>query len=320
MKIVYSLIAVAFAVLALVPFVAPWLQFVLTIAIAKGFAAVGVALLLRAGLISIGHAMFYAAGAYTAAFIILRSGISDLFVLLMASTLATAVIGAIVGAYLVRYRAIFFAMLNLAVSMVFFALLSKLYGVTGGTDGLRVPVPSILGMTLSKAAFDVVLFYVALVLMAVVAVLGLRFLRSPLGYAVGAIHTNEVRLEYLGVSAWTVLLITYTISAALAGLGGAIAAVSIGHVLPEYAYWTESGHLVLTAVLGGIGGVAGPFIGSIFLEIVHTVAVGIAHNIWNLIIGATLLLVIFFLPQGLYGLFAKAAGKPDTTRIGETKS
>eukprot|EP00873_Tetraselmis_striata_P031710 jgi/Tetstr1/451974/TSEL_039010.t1 len=251
--------------------------------------------------------MFYAAGAYTAAFIVLRSGISDLFVLLIASTLVTAVIGALVGAYLVRYRAIFFAMLNLAVSMVFFALLSKLYGITGGTDGLRVPVPTVLGMTLTKAGFDIVLFYVALALMAIIAGLGVQFLKSPLGHAVGAIHTNEVRLEYLGVSAWSVLLIAYTISAALAGLGGAIAAVSIGHVLPEYAYWTESGHLVLTAVLGGIGGVAGPFIGSIFLEIVHTVAVGVAHNAWNLIMGATLLLVIFFLPQGLYGLVTKIA-------------
>ncbi|SDG82124.1 branched-chain amino acid ABC transporter permease [Pelagibacterium luteolum] len=320
MKIIYALFAAAFAALAIVPFAAPWLQFVLTIAIAKGFAAVGVALLLRAGLISIGHAMFYAAGAYTAAFIVLWSGISDLFVLLIASTLVTAAIGALVGAYLVRYRAIFFAMLNLAVSMVFFALLSKLYGITGGTDGLRVPVPTVLGTTLTKAGFDIVLFYVALALMAIIAGLGVQFLKSPLGHAVGAIHTNEVRLEYLGVSAWSVLLIAYTISAALAGLGGAIAAVSIGHVLPEYAYWTESGHLVLTAVLGGIGGVAGPFIGSIFLEIVHTVAVGVAHNAWNLIMGATLLLVIFFLPQGLYGLVTKSADKTSSAKLGENKS
>ena len=111
-----------------------------------------------------------------------------------------------------------------------------------------------------------------------------------------------MRLEYLGVSAWSTLLTAYTISAALAGFGGAMAAMIIGHVLPEYAFWTESGHLVLTAVLGGVGGVAGAFIGSVFLEVLHTVAVGIAAEAWNMIIGATLIAVIFFLPRGLYGL------------------
>lgn len=302
MKAAYIALGVAIAALAVVPLAAPWLQFVLTIATAKGLAAVGVALLLRAGMISIGHAMFYAVGAYAAAFIALRSGITDLAVLLIAATLVSALFGVLVGAYLVRYRAIFFAMLNLAVSMVVFALLSKLYGLTGGTDGMRVPVPTVFGITMPKATFDVVLFYVAILLMVAVGFVGVRFLKSPIGHAVSAIHTNEVRLEYLGVSAWSVLLIAYTISAALAGLGGAIAALSIGHVLPEFAYWTQSGHLVLTAVLGGIGGVAGPFIGSFFLEFVHTVAVGVAHDAWNMIIGITLLLVIFFLPKGLLGL------------------
>ena len=318
MRLLHAALAAALGALALVPFVAPWLQFVFTIAIAKGFAALGVALLLRAGLISIGHAMFYAIGAYTAAFVALRSGITDLALLLVASVVVSAVAGALLGAYLVRYRAIFFAMLNLAVSMVVFALLSKLYGITGGSDGLRVPVPSMFGVALSKAGFDVVLFYVAAGLMVVVGFLVARFFRSPLGHAVSAIHTNEVRLEYLGVSAWSVLLIAYTISAALAGLGGAVAALSIGHVLPEFAYWTESGHLILTAVLGGIGGVAGPFLGSFFLDIVHTAAVGVT-DAWNMIVGAALLLVIFFLPRGLHGLFSRQERKtdPSLAREGE---
>ena len=117
-----------------------------------------------------------------------------------------------------------------------------------------------------------------------------------------------MRLEYLGVSARSTLLAAYTISATLAGIGGAIAAVSIGHVLPEYAFWTESGHLVLTAVLGGIAGIAGPFLGSIFLELVHTVAVGYAAEAWNMIIGVAMLVVIFFLPRGLFGLFERLTG------------
>ena len=101
-------------VLAVLPLLAPWLQFVLTLAIAKGFAALGVAVLLRAGLISIGHAMFYAASAYGVAFLA-GVGVGDFATLLVLSVLIAGMTGAIVGAFLIRYRAIFFAMLNLAV-------------------------------------------------------------------------------------------------------------------------------------------------------------------------------------------------------------
>lgn len=298
------LLAGGLLVMAALPLVMPWKQFVMTIAMAKGFAALGVALLLRAGMISIGHALFIAVGAYAAAFIARYAGITDLAAILVGTVVISTVTGALVGAFMVRYRAIFFAMLNLAVSMVVFSLLAKLYRVTGGTDGLRVPVPSIFGASFDKAQFDVILYYLTLTLIVVVGYLLHRYLKSPLGHALEAVHTNEVRLEYLGVSAWRVLLVAYTISAALAGLGGALTAVAVGHVLPEYAYWTESGHLVLTAVLGGIGGVAGPFLGSIFLELVHSVAVGYAADAWNMINGIALLLVIFFLPRGLYGLIA----------------
>lgn len=294
--------------LAIAPVLFPFTQFVLTIAIAKGFAALGVALLLRAGLISLGHAMFYAVGAYAAAFLATRLGITDIFAIFAFAIVTSALSGLIVGLFLVRYRAIFFAMLNLAVSMVAYSLVSKAYGITGGTDGLRVPLPTVLGTTLDKAGFDVVLYYLAVVLMGVVGFLIHRYMRSPLGHALSAVHSNEVRLEYLGVSARSTLLAAYTISATLAGIGGAIAAVSIGHVLPEYAFWTESGHLVLTAVLGGIAGIAGPFLGSIFLELVHTVAVGYAAEAWNMIIGVAMLVVIFFLPRGLFGLFERLTG------------
>ncbi|MCA0044866.1 branched-chain amino acid ABC transporter permease [Celeribacter litoreus] len=307
-----TLSGVALIILALAPQIFPFLQFTLTIAIAKGFAALGVALLLRAGLISLGHAMYYAIGAYAAAFMAQKLGITDFAVIMIAATVISAFFGLVFGLFLVRYRAIFFAMLNLAVSMVIYSLASKLYGITGGTDGLRVAVPTIFGMELSKDAFDGVLYYVSIVLVVALGYLIHRYLKSPLGNALSAVHSNEVRLEYLGVSAWSSLLTAYTISAALAGVGGAIAALSIGHVLPEYAFWTESGHLVLTAVLGGIAGIAGPFLGSVFLELIHTIAVGFAAEAWNMIVGVALLVVIFFLPRGLFGLFERLSGQKAT--------
>jgi ABC-type branched-subunit amino acid transport system permease subunit len=296
-------LAAAVATLALLPLAAPWLQFVLTVAVAKGFAALGVAILLRAGLISIGHAMFFAASAYGVAFLA-ASGLGDFVALVILSVLVGAAFGLAAGAFLVRYRAIFFAMLNLAVSMVFYALLSKLYALTGGTDGMPVGIPTVFGLTLGEPAFKQVLYYVSLALMVIVGLAVHRYLDSPLGHALSAVHTNEVRLEYLSIPVWAVLLVAYVVSAALAGLGGALASFAIGRVVPDFAFWTASGHLVLVAVLGGIGGVPGAFIGALFLELLHTVAVTVT-DAWNLIVGAALILAIMFMPQGLYGLLGK---------------
>ncbi len=289
-------------VAALIPIAVPWLGFVFTLAVGTGLAALGVATLLRGGLISIGHALYFAVGAYAVAFLMRDAGVHDLLLLFAGAIVVTTAAGFVVGAFMVRYRAIFFAMLNLAISMVFFTLLSKLYYVTGGSDGLAVATPTVLDMQLGRATFDVVLQNVALILMVAAALLIDRYLKSPLGEALGAIDTNEVRLEYLGVSARGVIWAAYTVSAALAGLGGAISAVAIGHVVPDMSYWTVSGQLVLVAVLGGIGGVPGAFIGAFFLELVRTFAVGIAGEAWNAIIGTSLLIVIFFLPEGLSGL------------------
>lgn len=297
------LAVVTVVALAILPILVPWLQFVLTLAIAKGFAALGVAVLLRAGLISIGHAMFFAASAYGVAFLA-RAGVNDFASLVILSVVVASLMGAIVGAFLVRYRAIFFAMLSLAVSMVFYALFAKLYGITGGTDGMPVPIPSVFGMTLSEPAFKSVLYYGSLALMVVVGFAVHRYLDSPLGHALSAVHTNEVRLEYLGIPVWAVILIGYVVSAALAGLGGAVAGFAIGRAVPDFAFWTASGHLVLVAVLGGIGGVAGAFIGALFLELLHTAAVTVT-DAWNLIVGAALIIVIMFMPKGLYGLIVR---------------
>jgi branched-chain amino acid transport system permease protein len=296
-------IIAAIIVIAVLPLFAHWLQFVLILAIANGIAALGVAVLLRAGLISLGHAMFYAASAYGVAFLA-RAGVGDFATLLVFSVLVSSLTGVIVGAFLIRYRAIFFAMLNLAVSMVFYALFAKLYNVTGGTDGILVPIPTVFGFTFSEPVFKNILFYLGLTLMVLVGYGVSRYLNSPLGQALSAVRTNEIRHEYLGVPVWAVLLIAYVVSAALAGLGGAIAGFAIGRVVPDFTFWTASGHLVLVAVLGGIGGVVGPFMGAVFLELLHTASVTVT-DAWSFIEGAALIVVIMFMPRGLYGLLAR---------------
>ncbi|CAM5193027.1 Branched-chain amino acid transport system permease protein OS=Castellaniella defragrans OX=75697 GN=HNR28_003467 PE=4 SV=1 [Castellaniella defragrans] len=296
-------LACALLFIILAPLKAPWLQFVFTMAVANGLAALGVVILLRSGLISIGHAMFFAISAYSVAFLT-QSGITDFGTVAVAAILITGVLGAIIGLFLIRYRAIFFAMLSLAVSMVVYTLFAKLYGLTGGTDGMTVLIPRLFGRTLTEPAFKATLFYLSITLMVIAGFAIHRYLNSPLGHALNAVEANEVRLEYLGVPTWVILLIAFTVSSMLAAMGGVIGAFAIGRAVPDFSFWTASAHLVLIAVLGGIGGVPGAFIGAFFLEILHTWAASFT-DAWNLIVGVTLIGVMMFLPHGLYGLLIR---------------
>ena len=251
-------LAIALAV-TVVPLAVPWMKVVLTVALAKGLAVLGVIVLLRAGQVSFGHAMFFAASAYSTAFILQAHAGVDFFVLLLAGILCSGLLGAAIGVFVVRYRYIFFGMLNLAFSMVLYALLEKFFHITGGSDGMNVPRPSYLGMDLSREAFEIVLFYTTLVLAGIVCWLVQRYLRSPLGEALRALHTNETRLEYLGISARGVLFVGYVLSAVLAGIGGTIIAVNQGVVTPDLGYWIRSGEFVFIAILGGAGHALGAF-------------------------------------------------------------
>lgn len=301
--------ALGFLIIAILPVLAPTLQVLLTLALAKSLAVLGVIVLLQAGQVSFGHALYFAVAAYTAAFLGKATGGGELLFTLTAGVVAATLVSVLVGLFVVRYRGIFFGMLNLAVSMIFFSFLEKFYYVTGGSDGLAVARPSLAGMELERAPFESLFFYLTLALCAAALFLTRRFLNSPVGQMMRAIRTNEVRLEYLGVSARGVLLAGYVVSAALCGLGGALMATAQGIVTPEYAWWIRSGEFVFIAILGGAGSVGGAVAGSLAYEAVRTYASVFAADIWQLVLGSVLLVVILYAPRGLMGLFAGKSGE-----------
>jgi len=310
--------------LALVPQVYPAAQVLLTLALAKSLAVLGVIVLLQAGQVSFGHALFFAIAAYAAAFLGNSMGGGEIVVSLVLGTVCSAAVALVVGVFIVRYRHIFFGMLNLALSMIFFSFLEKFYHVTGGSDGLSVARPRVLGMALERDPFELVLFYGTLGLVIGALVLTHRFLSSPVGQMMRAIKTNEVRLEYLGVSARNVLLAGYVLSAALCGLGGVLMSTAQGIVTPEYAWWVRSGEFVFIAILGGAGSVGGAVVGTLAYEAVKTYAAAFAADIWQMILGVVLLVVILFAPNGLIGLFRswtrRIAGSGTTEQETDTQT
>ncbi|WP_419899085.1 branched-chain amino acid ABC transporter permease [Roseomonas sp. USHLN139] len=295
------LLALLGAVLLLVlAWAVPWLRFVLTVALAKSLAVFGILLLLRAGQVSFGHALYLALAAYTAAFTAML--IPEALILLPVAAIASALVGLVVGLFVVRYREIFFGMLNLALSMVFYSLLEKFYSITHGTDGMRLPPLRFAGMPLEGEFQGWVLLILAVVLALGFGALVRIYLGSPMGQALAGIKTRETRLEFLGVPARRVLLAAYVLAALMAGCGGAVLAMTTRLVTPALAYWTASGELVFIAILGGAGSVFGPVIGAVAFELTRVYAAALVADAWQLILGSVLLLVILFAPGGLWGM------------------
>ena len=301
-KPITAVAVVFFVVAALAPlFVSSWAT-LFALILAKGIVVLGIVLLLQAGQVSFGHAMFFATGAYTAAFWGKYMGGGDILLYIVLGGISSTIVGLLVGMFVVRYREIFFGMLNLAFSMVLWSLLEKMFHYTNGADGIRVARPGLLGFSFTPETFQYVILYVSLVV-AIAAFFGVqRYLESPLGHMLRAIKSNETRLEYLGMSARRVLLIGYVISAFLGGVGGTLVAIIQQIATPEFGFWTKSGEFVFIAILGGGAHAFGAFAGAAMFEIVRFYAAAHLADAWQLILGVVLIVIILYAPNGLIGL------------------
>jgi ABC-type branched-subunit amino acid transport system permease subunit len=282
-------------------FVASWAT-LFALILAKGVVVLGIVVLLQAGQVSFGHAMFFASGAYTAAFWGKYIGTGDILLYVALAGITSTLFGLIVGLFVVRYREIFFGMLNLAFSMVLWSLLEKMFPYTNGADGIRVARPGLLGLSFTPENFQYVILYTSL-LIAVTSFYGVqRYLDSPLGHMLRAMKSNETRLEYLGTSARRVLLIGYVISALLGGIGGALVSIIQQIATPEFGFWTKSGEFVFIAILGGGAHAFGAFAGAAMFECVRFYAAAHLADSWQLILGVVLIAIILYAPNGLIGL------------------
>lgn len=296
----------ALAVLAVIGLAAAWLApswtvSFATLALAKSIVIIGLIVLMRAALVPFGQALFYGAGAYTTALLVRIAGIQDALLLVSLSLLVCGLLAFALGFIMSRYREIFFAMLSLSFSMILYGVLVK-NAELGGTDGFTVTTPTFFGNKVDVSTARRLLFALAVLLSLGSAALIHIFLRSPMGALAEAIRDNEIRVEYLGTSVRRAIHIKFTLAGALAGLGGGLAALSVGHVSPEMTYWTTSGELVFTAILGGTGSVLAPLLGAFVFESVATLAIQYAPHFWQMMIGVVLLVVILFLAGGLWSL------------------
>jgi ABC-type branched-subunit amino acid transport system permease subunit len=300
-----AVVAASFVVLAIAgPWLPQWAMFIMTVAFARGLVALGLLLLLRTGLVSFGQALFYCLGAYSAGALGRFFGVSDIFVEMLVGGAVAAATAFVLGFLLARYRGIFFGLLSLALSMILYGLLVKTEAL-GSTDGFNILPSTLLGV---RPGPDWVRYAVLLSgagVASLAALLVHRYLQTPLGRLAPAIKDNEIRVEYMGASARHAVHVKYVIAATLAGIGGALAATTVGHIDPEMAYWTSSGEFIFIAILAGTGNVVAPFVGALIYGAIHTMAYDVSPNTWQMSLGAALLALIVFLPEGLWSIAAR---------------
>lgn len=313
-----ALIVAAIVALAAFPSLAtPYYVTLVLPALAYGIALLGFNLLFGyTGLLSFGHALFVAVGAYGAAVLTSKLGVKSFELILLASG-AAAVVAAIPVALLsVRYVRIFFGILTLAFGMLFHSFLFKFYDITGGDTGIRVLRPSLFGFEfkdLDKTSFLVgPFYYYCLALLVVAGFVMWRIVHSPFGLQLSAIRENPRKAEYLGVRVRLFRFIAFLISAFYCALGGVILAINTGQSDPELAYWTHSGELVFMTVLGGFASFFGPIIGAFTFILLKSELMGLTQY-WRFLLGVILVVIVVAFPRGLVGigqaLWAKARHK-----------
>jgi branched-chain amino acid transport system permease protein len=299
-------VALVVAGLALAPLALPpfFLQLLTEIAIVGLFATAFNLLMGFGGMVSFGHAAYFALGAYAAALLVKRAGVPMLLALPVAPLAAAA--GALVfGYFIVRLSHTYFAMLSLAFGQIVFTVIFKWKALTGGDDGLLdVWPPAWL-----KSPADYYYFTLAVVGLSLLALRAI--VDSPFGYALRSVRENPRRARFIGIDVRRHQLVAFVISGAFSGLAGGLFAFYNGSVFPDFAYFTKSFEPLVVALLGGVQSFFGPLAGALGFKLLEWLVSRQWPVYWPLFLGSIVILVIVLLPSGFVGLMG---GRPWRTR------
>jgi branched-chain amino acid transport system permease protein len=211
------------------------------------------------GLLSFGHAAFFGTAAYITAYVCKEAGLSPEFGIVL-GILGSGILGFLIGSLAIRRQGIYFAMVTLALSQMVYFLAVQL-PFTGGEDGIQ-GVPRGLLFGLIDLKDDVTMYYFVLVVFLLGFALIVRTVHSPFGQVLKAIRENEPRAVSLGYDVDRFKLISFVISAALAGLAGSLKTLVFQLATLTDVHWHMSGEVVLMTLLGGMGTILGPVVGA----------------------------------------------------------
>jgi branched-chain amino acid transport system permease protein len=258
------------------------------------------------GMFQFHHGVFYGVGAYTIGLMLKKTSM-PMWVGFIAGPIMAAIIGLIIGWFCVRLTRLYFGMLQISLGSLIWAIVFRWYSFTGGDDGLPgILMPPFLSPLKNSYYFILIIFVICLILMYMI-------LKSPFGNTLQAIRDNPQRCEAVGINVRRHQLIAIVIATFFAGVAGVLFVVLERSVFADLLFWTLSLEIFIMCLLGGWFTFAGPILGAAIMVALRTF-VGIFTEYWTLILGIVLILLIFFLPEGVMGYFQEKF-KPRTRGV-----
>ena len=300
-KILY---AVLFAGLCIAPFVG-YPIFLMTCLCFALFACAFNLLIGFTGLLSFGHAMFFGSAAYVCGYAAKSWGLTPEISILL-GTLSAALLGWVVGWLAVRRQGIYFAMVTLALSQLIYFICVQL-PFTGAEDGMQsIPRGKLFGLI--DLSSDIAMYYVVLAFFVFGFWLIYRTIHSPFGQVLKSIRENEQRALSLGYDVDKYKLMAFVISAALAGLAGAVKSLALGLASLTDVTWQMSGEVVLMTLLGGMGTILGPVLGASTIITMQNYLSGYGSKV-TIIMGVTFVVCVLAFRRGIVGEIEHRLGK-----------
>ena len=245
------------------------------------------------GIYQFHHAVFYGAGAYATALMIQKSGLSP-WLGFIVGPLVAALLSLIMGLICIRLSKLYFGMLQLSLGSLVWIVIYRWYSFTGGDNGISgIPMPDVISS--QKATY-----YFVLLITAVSVFCMYRIIKSPFGRVLQGIRDNPVRSAMIGINVHRHQLLVLVIAGFFAGVAGSLFVVVETSVFPDMLFWTLSLEILIMCLLGGMFTFFGPFLGAAIIICMRTFISGYT-NYWTLPLGILMMLVIFFLPDGILG-------------------
>ena len=288
-----------FIILLLIPSLVPrFFVYILGLIYVTSLLAMSLNLLVGyGGMYQFHHAVFYGVGAYTVALMLTKTSL-PLWIGFVAGPIFAALTGLVIGWFCVRLTRLYFAMLQLSLGSLIWAIVYRWYKFTGGDDGIHgIPMPAFLSSLNQSYYFILTVLGVSLVFLYLI-------LRSPFGSTLQAIRDNPQRCEAVGINVRRHQLRAIIIGTFFAGVAGVLFVVLERSVFPDLLFWTLSLEIFIMCLLGGWFTFAGPVMGAAITIALRTF-VGKYTEYWTMVLGIILILLIFFLPEGVMGYLAE---------------
>ena len=302
-----------FIVLLIVPPIIPrFYTYLLASILVTGLLAMSLNMVLGHGMIfQFHHGVFYGVGAYAVALIVTKTSLPA-WIGFAAGPIAAALAGLLIGWFCVRLNRLYFGMLQISLGSLLYVIVFRWYDFTGGDDGIYgIPMPSIISSSKSS-------YYFILITVAICLVLMYLIFKSPFGTTLLAIRDNPERCEAVGVNVRRHQLGAIVVATFFAGIAGVLFVVLENFVHPDLLFWVLSLEICIMCLLGGWFTFAGPLLGAAIMVALRTF-VGIYTEYWTLVLGVILILLIFFLPEGVMGFVLEKFGS-QRSKTGERSS